>query len=121
MQQLNKMTPLQCVQLQLNAYNARDLDTFLTAFSETVQNYRLPDMTLLLDGKAAFGAFYAANRFVHEGLRAELLNRIVLGNKVIDHEMIHGIGPEPMEIAVIFEVVDGLIEKVFAIPAKTPS
>ena len=39
----------------------------------------------------------------------------------IDHELIHGLGPEPMETAVIFEVVDGLIEKVFAIPAKTPS
>ena len=118
---MTKMTPLECVQFQLDAYNARDLDTFLTEFSETIQCYRLPDLTFLLDGKDAFGAFYAANRFGHEGLRAELVHRIVVGNKVIDHEMIHGLGPEPTETAVIFEVVDGLIEKVFFIPAKTPS
>jgi len=114
-------TPLELVQFQLDAYNRRDLATFLTAFSNGVQSYRFPDMTLLLDGKAAFGAFYAANRFVHEELRAELVNRIVVGNTVIDHEMIHGLSPEPVEMAVIFEVKDGLIEKVFAIPAKTPS
>lgn len=78
-------------------------------------------MTLVLDGKEAFGAFYATNRFVHEGLRADLVNRMVVGNRVIDHELIYGLGPEPIETAVIFEVVDGLIEKVFAIPAKTPS
>ena len=114
-------TPLELVQLQLDAYNSRDLATFLTAFSDRVQSYRLPDMTLVLDGKEAFGAFHATNRFVHEGLRADLVNRMVVGNRVIDHELIHGLGPEPMETAVIFEVVDGLIEKVFAIPAKTLS
>ena len=118
---MTKMTPVECVQFQLDAYNQRDLEIFLSVFSDTVQSYRLSDMTLLLDGKAAFGAFYAQNRFVHEGLRAELIERMVVGNKVIDHEMIHGLGPEPMETAVIFEVEDGLIEKVFFIPAKSPS
>lgn len=45
---------------------------------------------------------------------------MVVDNKVIDHEMIHGLGPEPKETAVIFEVEDGLIEQVFFIPAKSP-
>ena len=118
---MTKMSPRECVQFQLDAYNQRNLETFLTAFSDKVQCFRLPDMTLMLDGKAAFAAHYANNRFVHEGLHAELLNRMVVGNKVIDHERIHGLGPEPMETAVLFDVVDGLIEKVFFIPAKSPS
>ena len=114
------MTPLQCVELQFDAYNQRDLPRFLTAFADGVRSYRLPDLTLLLDGKAAYGDFYASQRFVHAGLRAELLNRIVAGNKVIDHELIHGLGPEPFETAVMFVVEQGLISTVFSIPAKSP-
>jgi len=115
------MTPLECVELQLAAYNERNLELFLTAFAENVRCYRLPDMAMTIDGKAALGEFYAANRFVHEGLHAKLLNRMVVGNKVIDHEMIHGLGPEPMETSVVFVIEDGLIAQVFFIPAKSPS
>ena len=113
------MTPLECVELQLAAYNERNLDLFLTAFAETVRCYRLPDMVLTIDGKAAMSEFYATNRFVHEGLHAKVLNRMVIGNKVIDHELIHGLGPEPMETSVIFVVEDGLIAQVFFLPAKS--
>jgi hypothetical protein len=114
------ITPLACVQLQFDAYNQRDLPRFLSAFSDDIRSYRLPDMTLMLDGKEAYGDFYASQRFVHEGLRAELLGRIVVGNKVIDHELIHGLGPEPVETAVMFVVEEGLISTVFGIPAKSP-
>jgi hypothetical protein len=114
------MTALEAVQLQFEAYNQRDLPRFLSAFSDDVRSYRLPDMTLMIDGKAAYGEFYASQRFVHAGLRAELLNRIVDGNKVIDHELIRGLGPEPIETAVMFVVEEGLITTVFAIPAKSP-
>ncbi|WP_332700751.1 nuclear transport factor 2 family protein [Devosia sp.] len=113
-------TPLQCVELQFEAYNQRDLPRFLTAFADNVRSFRLPDMTLMIDGKAAYGEFYASQRFSHAGLRAELLNRMVIGNKVIDHELIHGLGPEPIETAVMFVVEEGLITTVFAIPAKSP-
>ncbi|KRB01632.1 hypothetical protein ASD83_03665 [Devosia sp. Root685] len=113
------MTPLECVELQLAAYNERNLDLFLTAFAETVRCYRLPDMALTIDGKAAMSEFYATNRFVHEGLHAKVLNRMVIGNKVIDHELIHGLGPEPVETSVIFVVEDGLIAQVFFLPAKS--
>jgi hypothetical protein len=115
------MTPLEAVQLQFEAYNQRDLPRFLSAFSDDVRSYRLPDMTLMIGGKAAYGEFYASQRFVHAGLRAELLNRMVVGNKVIDHELIHGLGPEPIETAVMFVVVEGLISRVFSIPATSPS
>ncbi|QQR35108.1 hypothetical protein JI749_12070 [Devosia oryziradicis] len=114
------MTPLEAVQLQFEAYNKRDLPRFLSAFTSNVRSFRLPDMTLMIDGKVAYGEFYASQRFIHEGLRAELLNRIVVGNKVIDHELIHGLGPEPLETSVMFVVDAGLISTVFSIPAKSP-
>ncbi|KKC38728.1 hypothetical protein WH87_07330 [Devosia epidermidihirudinis] len=115
------MTPLECAELQFEAYNKRDLPLFLSAFAEDVSSFRLPDMVPLLQGKAAYGKFYAENRFNHEGLRAELVNRIVLGNTVIDHELIHGLGDIPVEVAIMLVVEDGLIARVFSIPAKTPS
>lgn len=115
---MTMMTPLQCVQLQFDAYNERDLPRFLSAFAEDVRSYRLPDMVPLLAGKAAYGDFYAKERFVHPKLRAELINRIALGNKVIDHELIHGLAEEPIETAIMFVIEGGLIAQVFAIPVK---
>lgn len=115
------MTPLEAVEWQFEAYNQRNLDRFLSVFADNVRTFRLPDMTLMLGGKAAYGEFYRSQRFVHEGLRAELLSRMVVGNKVIDHELIHGLSPEPFETAVMFVVEQGLITTVFSIPAKSPS
>lgn len=114
------MTPEQCAQLQFDAYNRRDLPLFLSAFAEDVRSYRLPDMTPLLVGKEAYGHFYATQRFIHEGLRAELRSRMVIGNKVIDHELIHGLDDQPFETAVMFVVEHGLITTVFSIPANAP-
>ena len=118
---MGQMTAVECADLQFEAYNDRDLPRFLSAFAEDVSSFRLPDMTPLLQGKAAYGKFYAENRFNHEGLRAEILNRIVLGNTVIDYELIHGLSDEPIETAIMFVVENGLIARVFVIPSKSPS
>ena len=112
------MTPVQCVEEQFAAYNDRDLGRFLACFADDVRAIRLPEMVTTLEGKAAYSAFYSKERFAHAGLRAELLNRLVIGNKVVDHELIHGLGPEPIETAVMFVVVDGLITTTFSIPPK---
>lgn len=106
------MSPADLVQEQLEAYNARDLARFLACFSDDVCLFRPPLGEPVIEGKDAFGTFYARERLVHEGLRAELLNRIVMGNKVFDHELVHGIGDAPVEMAVCFVVEDGLITQV---------
>ncbi len=109
------MEPQAVVQRQLDAYNARDLERFLAAFSEDVRLYRLPATEPALSGKADFGAFYARERFVHAGLRAELLARMVLGNKVVDHERIHGVGERAFEVIVAYEVVEGLVVRMWSL------
>ena len=103
------MDPVAPVQRQLDAYNARDLDAFVAQYAQGVRLYRLPAMEPMLVGKAALAEFYANNRFNVSGLHAELLNRMVFGNKVIDHELIAGLGSEPVNGAAIYEVRDGLI------------
>ena len=41
----------------------------------------------------------------------------MLGNKVIDHEIIWGVGEQPFEVAVMYEVVDSLIQTIWQFPA----
>lgn len=102
------------VQRQLEAYNARDLERFLAEFAEDVRVYRPPAAEPAISGKRAFGEFYARERFKHPALHAELLGRMVLGAKVIDHERISGVREEPFEMVVAYQVVDGRIAVMWA-------
>jgi hypothetical protein len=102
------------VQRQLEAYNARDLERFLAEFADDVRVYRPPAAEPAISGKQAFGEFYARERFNRPTLHAELLNRMVLGNKIIDHERITGVRDEPFEMAVAYQVVDGRIAVMWA-------
>jgi hypothetical protein len=102
------------VQRQLDAYNARDLQRFVACYAEQVRVYRPPAAEPVLAGRDALAAHYAANRFHLPGLHAELVARLVMGNKVIDQERIVGLGDTPMDAAAVYEVGgDGLIAAVW--------
>jgi hypothetical protein len=108
-----KTDPVSLVQEQLEAYNARDLARFLAVYAEDVVVYRMPASEPALSGKAAFADFYANNRFNNPALRAELVNRMAFGNKVVDHERIVGLRQQPLEAAAVYEISDGRIQKVW--------
>jgi hypothetical protein len=112
------LNPEAVVQRQLDAYNARDLARFIAEYSEEIRVYRVPDATPAIVGRQAFAEFYATQRFNHAGLHAELVKRIVLGNKVIDHERISGVREQPFEVAVVYQVSDGLIDCMWAFAAE---
>lgn len=112
------MTPTETVQFQLEAYNQRDLESFLGVFSETIQVFRMPALEPSISGKVQLAEFYATQRFNRPNLRADLVNRMAFGNNVIDHERIHGVLEEAFEIAVIYEVVDDLIQTMWAYGAE---
>lgn len=105
-------------QRQLDAYNARDVEAFVREYTDDVVAYRLPGTEPVLQGKAAFAAHYASKRFNLPGLRAELLSRMVIGNKVIDHERVLGVQEEPMEVAAIYEVTPAGISTVWFLSGK---
>jgi hypothetical protein len=111
------MTPEQVVQEQFEAYNAHDLERFLAVFAEDACLFRPPATEPALAGREALAAFYAGERFCHPALRAELIHRIVLGGRVIDHERLHGLGDAPIEMAMVYEVEGGLIQRAWPFTA----
>lgn len=98
------------VQAQFVAYNAHDIEAFIACFAEDFKGYRMPAESPSMVGKAALKEFYINNRFNNPALKAELLSRIVLGNKVFDHEYIHGLTPEPLASVAVFEIENELIK-----------
>lgn len=107
-------TPEALVQAQLEAYNQRDLATFVAQFSDDVCIYRPPATAPVIQGKAAFSDYYQNERFNLPNLHAEIVSRMVVGNKVVDHERIIGIKDEPFEVMVVFEVNNGLIQAMWS-------
>ncbi|MCC3718605.1 nuclear transport factor 2 family protein [Rouxiella badensis] len=101
---------LAAVEQQFYAYNQHDLEKFVSCFSETFIAYRMPATAPSMQGKQQLREFYAQNRFNNPALKAELISRSVLGNKVFDLETIHGLNEQPIESMAVFEVKDGLIE-----------
>lgn len=107
------MSPEASVQRQLDAYNARDLERFVVEYSEGVRIFRPPAPEPVIVGKAALATYYASNRFNLPKLHADVVNRMVLGNKVVDHERIVGVRETAFEAVAIYEVVDGRINSVW--------
>lgn len=107
---MNSVLP---VQRQLDAYNAHDLERFVAEYTDDVRVFRPPATEPTLSGKAAFAAHYAANRFTLPKLHAEVVTRIVSGNKVVDHERISGLEEQTVEAIAVYEVIDGRIRTVW--------
>jgi hypothetical protein len=99
------------VQRQLDAYNARDIDALLAIYAPDARQYEHP-ATLLASGAAEMRERMAL-RFQEPNLHARLLQRVVMGNVVIDHEEVSRTfpeGPGLVDMIAIYEVVDGKIQ-----------
>ncbi|MCQ4160433.1 nuclear transport factor 2 family protein [Roseomonas sp. GC11] len=104
--------PAYPVRMQLEAYNARDIDAFMAWWAEDCRCYAFPD-TLLAEGAAEIRARHI-ERFREPGLFGRLLSRAVVGNLVVDHETVRRSFPEgPGEVDVIclYEVEGGKIAR----------
>ena len=62
-----------------------------------------------LRGRAALGEFYANERFHLPALHAELVNRIAVGDTVVDHERVTGLREQPFEVVAVYRISGGLI------------
>src|SRR5215470_6467015 len=77
---------------QLAAYNAHDLEAFLATYSPDIELYEFPDKPIL-KGMAAMRERYK-QRLADPILHATIPDRTVIGNRIIDHELIRRTWPE---------------------------
>jgi uncharacterized protein (TIGR02246 family) len=99
-------------QAQLDAYNAQDLEKYMTYFTEDCVVSGL-NGTPTETSRDAIKARYAKAFAQFPQNKAELKNRIAVGNTVVDHELvIRAPGGEQFEIIAIYTFRDGLIARV---------
>lgn len=77
--------PLEIVDAQLKYYNEHNLEMFSKQFHRDIEVYDLEDNKLRFKGIQEFKVRYQKTLEVAKS-RAKLVNRIDLGNKIIDHE-----------------------------------
>jgi hypothetical protein len=104
------------VKKQLDAYNARDIDLFMTCWTDDALYYEFPD-TLLASGAAAIRERHII-RFKEPNLFGKLITRTVLNNKIVDFEVVSrtfadGIGH--IDALCIYEVANDKIAKAWFI------
>ena len=103
------------VQKQLDAYNARDIDAFVSVYSDSVKVYNFPN-ALQYTGNATmrsrYGGFFARTPDLH----CTLVNRMVLGNVVIDQEsVIFNKNNPPSKVIAMYKIANGKISEVYFI------
>ncbi len=101
------------IEKQLAAYNDRDLERFISLFSDHVELFNFPGEKIL-EGKEQMRERYKI-RFESPNLHAEVVSRTYLGDYVIDHERVSGIRDEVVEASVIYHISDGLIDRMWFI------
>jgi uncharacterized protein (TIGR02246 family) len=103
---------LEVAQKQLDAYNAQDLEKYVSYFTEDCIVSGL-NGTPTETTREAIKARYAKAFAQFPQNKAELKNRIAVGNTIVDHELvIRAPGGEQFEIIAIYTFRDGLIARV---------
>jgi putative hydrolase of HD superfamily len=98
------------VQRQLDAYNARDIDGFMAMWAADAQYFEHP-AKLLASGAAEIRARHIA-RFRESNLSGRLIKRMVVGNTVVDQEVVtrtFADGRGRVDVIAIYEVKDDKI------------
>jgi hypothetical protein len=108
--------PDQLAQQQLDAYNAKDINQFVEVYHKEVTVRDFPSNEVVYSGIVPFKERYAKLFKDNPNLNAALVKRIVMGNKVIDHEYITGKeGMEPSEAIAIYEIEENKIKNIWFI------
>lgn len=105
------MSAVDVVQAQVEAYNAQDLEAFCALFAEdcTIADLNGP---VTQQGLAQIRERYRAMFAQYPQNKAHIVNRMVVGDVVIDHEDIARNPELRLNAVAIYTVRDGLIQRV---------
>jgi hypothetical protein len=99
-------------QRQLDAYNAQDVDSMMAFYAPDVVVSGLNGTPTETDREALRARYVKAFAQFPQN-KAELVNRIAVGNSVADHEhVIRAPGGETFDVIAIYSFRDGLISRV---------
>lgn len=112
-------TPEEIVQENLDFYNQRNLEGFMSSFADSIALYTFGNTEHVAKGKEAIRNLYKDLFDASPKLHSTIIHRSVIGNKVIDHESIIGRkGSElPIELVIIYEVSEDKIIRMTVIRA----
>ena len=118
---MTRTDPAEVIQRQLEAYNARDIDGWLSTFAPEAEQYTLHG-GLLARGHEKLRRRMAV-RFAEPDLHARLISRVTMAQVVVDLERVTRTFPDgkgTVEMLCIYEVVGGHIVKAsYALGAET--
>jgi hypothetical protein len=100
-------SPADVVDRQLAAYNDGDVDAFVAEFADDAVIAGFAEDEPMAVGREEIRAMYG-ELFETVGPEAEILDRLALGEYVVDHERVEQ-GGEEMEAIGVYRVVDGEI------------
>jgi hypothetical protein len=107
----------QIVQQQLEAYNARNIDDFMAVFHQDIEIWTLGADSPTVVGWEKVKGIYQELFLLSPELHSKVLNRSVIGNRVIDYERISGRkgSKEDLFLVMIYEVEEGKIRRAWAV------
>ncbi len=102
------------VQLQVEAYNARDLDKFCSFYSEDIKIHEFQSNELFLEGIKELRKRYSSLFEMSPSLHCEIRTRIIHDNIVIDQEYDTGFrGDNTNQAVVMYEILNEKITRVW--------
>ncbi len=107
----------QIVQQQLEAYNARNIDEFMAVFHQDIEIWTLGSESPSAVGWEKVKAIYQELFEQSPELHSKVLNRSVIGNRVIDYERISGRkgSKEDLFLVMIYELEEGKIRRAWSV------
>tara|TARA_R110000787_G_scaffold61198_1_gene138661 strand:+ start:138 stop:563 length:426 start_codon:yes stop_codon:yes gene_type:complete len=111
------MTSEEIVQENLDFYNNRNIEGFMSSFSKSIKIYNIEEPKPTIVGFSEVKEVYNSLFINSPDLHSNIIKRIVIGNKVIDHESIVGRNGrnEVLELVLIYEVNNEQITKITVI------
>ena len=104
----------QVVEMQLEAYNNRNYEAFASYYHQDITSVDLQSNTTSREMSGAEFFSYYRNKFAENpNIYCTVTNRIMLGNLVVDEEVISDYRNQEHKEFVIYQVDDGLITKMW--------
>ena len=109
------ISPEILVQLQVDAYNAHDLDSMVACYSPAIEFWSMDGKPQGEKGTAALRQGYSDLFARFPKLKVKVLKRITQGAFVIDQVQAEGMGPDPITVTAIYETAQAKIVRVWYI------